>query len=80
MPRDQDAARAFGAALRLLRERRGRKQYRIAEAAGITKGILSTYEAGRRFPSVPVLLRILDSLDSSLKELGRVLRQLTPSS
>ena len=34
----------LGQALRWLRDRQGKKQYQVAEAAGITKGMLSAYE------------------------------------
>src|SRR5882672_990497 len=37
----------LGQALRWLRERHGRKQYQVADTAGITKGMLSSYETGR---------------------------------
>src|ERR1700758_376199 len=41
----------LGQALRWLREKQARKQYRVADTAGITKGMLSAYETGRQRPS-----------------------------
>ena len=52
----------LGQALRWLRDRQGKKQYQVAEAAGITKGMLSAYETGRQRPSLETLEKILDTL------------------
>ena len=48
----------LGHALRWLRDRQGKKQYQVAEAAGITKGMLSAYETGRQKPSLDTLEKI----------------------
>jgi transcriptional regulator with XRE-family HTH domain len=63
-----------GPALRWLRERQTRKQYEVAEAAGITKGMLSAYETGRQRPSLDTLEKILGTLGCDLGHLHRALR------
>lgn len=64
---------AVGRALRLLRLRRGRKQYEVAAAAEVTKAMLSAYETGKRLPSVGTLGSLLDALDADLVDLDRAL-------
>lgn len=64
----------LGPALRWLRDRRGRKQYQVAGAAGITKGMLSAYETGRQRPSLETLDKILDTLGCDLNDLHNALR------
>ena len=64
----------LGPALRWLRDRRGRKQYQVANAAGITKGMLSAYETGRQRPSLDTLDKVLDTLGCDLIDLHNALR------
>lgn len=64
----------LGPALRWMRERRGRKQYQVAAAAGITKGMLSAYETGRQRPSLETLDKILDTLGTDLHDLHNALQ------
>jgi transcriptional regulator with XRE-family HTH domain len=59
----------LGHALRWLRDRQGKKQYQVAEAAGITKGMLSAYETGRQKPSLDTLEKILMTLEVDLNDL-----------
>lgn len=59
----------LGHALRWLRDRHGKKQYQVAEAAGITKGMLSAYETGRQRPSLETLEKLLDTLGCDLNDL-----------
>jgi transcriptional regulator with XRE-family HTH domain len=59
----------LGQALRWLRERLGKKQYQVAEAAGITKGMLSAYETGRQRPSLETLDKLLGTLGCTLHDL-----------
>lgn len=59
----------LGQALRWLRDRQGKKQYQVAAAAGITKGMLSAYETGRQRPSLETLEKLLDTLERSLSDL-----------
>ena len=70
---------AVGAALRYLRQHGGArsvKQKDVAARAGITKGMLSSYETGKQEPSLPTLGRLLDALGADLARLqwalGRV--------
>lgn len=64
----------LGLALRWLRDRQGRKQFQVANAAGITKGMLSSYETGRQRPSLDTLEKILDSLGCDLNDLHNALQ------
>jgi transcriptional regulator with XRE-family HTH domain len=64
----------LGFALRWLRDRQGRKQFQVANAAGITKGMLSSYETGRQRPSLDTLEKILDSLGCDLNDLHNALQ------
>jgi transcriptional regulator with XRE-family HTH domain len=64
----------LGHALRWLRDRRGRKQYQVAEDAGITKGMLSAYETGRQRPSLDTLEKILSTLGCDLNDLHNAIQ------
>ncbi len=52
----------LGKALRFLRTQRGLTQVAVANQAGITKAMLSTYETGRCFPALQSLTAVLDAL------------------
>lgn len=56
-------------ALRHLREDRRTRQYQVAEAAGITKAMLSAYETGKQKPSLESLDKILEALGCDLLDL-----------
>jgi transcriptional regulator with XRE-family HTH domain len=64
----------LGQALRWLRDRLGKKQYQVADAAGITKGMLSAYETGRQNPSLETLQKILGTLGCSLHDLHNAIQ------
>jgi transcriptional regulator with XRE-family HTH domain len=64
----------LGQALRWLRDRRGRKQYEVADAAGITKGMLSAYETGRQRPSLETLEKVLGTLACDLNDLHNAIQ------
>lgn len=64
----------LGQALRWLRDRLGRKQYQVAEAAGITKGMLSAYETGRQRPSLETLEKLLGTLGCDLHDLHNAIQ------
>jgi transcriptional regulator with XRE-family HTH domain len=64
----------LGHALRWLRDRHSRKQYQVADAAGITKGMLSAYETGRQKPSLDTLEKLLDTLGCDLYDLHNALQ------
>ena len=68
----------LGRALRWIRQRQGKKQYEVAEAARVTKAMLSSYENEKQRPAIDTLERILDSLEIDLDYLAyaiRVVRQ-----
>ena len=58
-----------GPALRAARESRGLTVTAVARTAGVTKGFLSLAERGKTRVSVPVLLRICDSLGITISSL-----------
>jgi transcriptional regulator with XRE-family HTH domain len=64
----------LGQALRWLRERYGKKQYQVADDAGITKGMLSAYETGRQRPSLETLEKVLGTLGCDLHDLHNALQ------
>ena len=64
----------LGQALRWLRDRLGKKQYQVAEAAGITKGMLSAYETGRQRPSLETLEKLLSTLGCDLHDLHNAIQ------
>lgn len=64
----------LGRALRWLRDRQGKRQYQVADAAGITKAMLSAYETGKQKPSLDTLEKILDALDCTLNDLHNSLQ------
>ncbi len=64
----------IGQALRWLRDRQGKKQYQVADAAGITKGMLSAYETGRQRPSLETLEKILGTLQCDLNDLHNAIQ------
>jgi transcriptional regulator with XRE-family HTH domain len=63
----------LGQALRWLRDRIGKKQYQVAAAAGVTKGMLSAYETGRQKPSLDTLEKLLNTLGCDLHDLHNAL-------
>jgi transcriptional regulator with XRE-family HTH domain len=64
----------LGQALRWLRERHSKKQYHVADDAGITKGMLSAYETGRQRPSLDTLEKVLNTLSCDLHDLHNALQ------
>lgn len=67
------AFEGLGKALRWLRARQDRRQYQVAEAAGVTKAMLSAYETEKQKPSLDTLEKILDGLGASLGDLYQAL-------
>jgi transcriptional regulator with XRE-family HTH domain len=67
------AFEGLGKALRWLRARQDKRQYQVAEAAGVTKAMLSAYETGKQKPSLETLEKILDGLGVSLGDLHHAL-------
>lgn len=64
----------LGRALRWIRDRQGKRQYQVADTAGITKAMLSAYETGKQKPSLETLEKILLALDSDLLDLHNALQ------
>jgi transcriptional regulator with XRE-family HTH domain len=64
----------LGRALRWLRDRQGKRQYQIADTAGITKAMLSAYETGKQKPSLDTLEKILAALECDLNDLHNALQ------
>ncbi len=64
----------LGRALRWLRDRQGKRQYQVADAAGITKAMLSAYETGKQKPSLDTLEKILVALECDLNDLHNSLQ------
>jgi transcriptional regulator with XRE-family HTH domain len=64
----------LGRALRWLRDRQGKRQYQVADTAGITKAMLSAYETGKQKPSLETLEKILAALDCDLNDLHNALQ------
>ncbi|MEM9290429.1 MAG: helix-turn-helix transcriptional regulator [Acidobacteriota bacterium] len=59
----------LGKALRWLRDKRKKKQYEVADAAGITKAMLSAYETGKQRPTIDTLEKILAAMEVDLGDL-----------
>ncbi len=64
----------LGRAVRWLREQQGKKQYIVADTAGVTKGMLSAYETGRQKPSLETLEKLLAALDCDLHDLHNAIQ------
>lgn len=64
----------LGRSLRWLRDRQGKRQYQVADTAGITKAMLSAYETGKQKPSLDTLEKILEALGSDLSDLHSALQ------
>src|SRR5262249_31816307 len=64
----------LGRALRWLRDRQAKRQYQVADAAGITKAMLSAYETGKQKPSLDTLEKILTALECDLNDLHNALQ------
>ena len=73
-PTSASVMNGLGQALRWLRDRQSKKQYQVAESAGITKGMLSAYETGRQRPSLETLEKILTTLGCDLNDLHNAIQ------
>lgn len=61
----------LGVAIRRLRVRTRRPQWKLAEAAGMTTSSWSDYERGKRKPRPPQKKRIAEALGITVKELDQ---------
>lgn len=64
----------LGRALRWIRDKQGKRQYQVADTAGITKAMLSAYETGKQKPSLETLEKILLALEVDLFDLHNALQ------
>jgi transcriptional regulator with XRE-family HTH domain len=71
MESNQRIARQVGGALRRLRLERRLGMKQIAGRAGISRPMLSRYEHGQQYPSLPNLVKVLRALDCSAEDFGR---------
>jgi transcriptional regulator with XRE-family HTH domain len=71
MTADARVARQVGFALWRIRQRRGLRQYVLADLAGITKGMLSAYETGKQCPNLATLVKVLRALDCDAETFGK---------
>lgn len=62
-----DPTTLAGDLLRLARAKAGLTQAALAERAGVTQTLISAYENGRRQPTLPTLLRLLDAAGLELR-------------
>jgi transcriptional regulator with XRE-family HTH domain len=60
-----------GNALWRLRHERGLRQKHVAAQAGVTVPMLSRYEQGHQYPTLPTLVRVLRALDCSAEDFGK---------
>jgi len=56
-----------GDLIRLARAKAGLTQDEMAERAGVAQSLISAYENGRRQPTVPTLLRLLEAAGFDLR-------------
>ena len=68
---DETVPRAFGAALRELREKAGMTQERLAEVCKLDRTYISLLERGQRQPTLATMIRLSDALDVTLLNLVR---------
>ena len=68
---DMRVAHQVGQALRLLRLERRMLSKQVASRADITRSMLSRYEHGHQNPTLPVLFKILKTLDCSAEDFGK---------
>jgi transcriptional regulator with XRE-family HTH domain len=62
MTNSSSAFDGLGKALRWIRDKQGKKQYQVADAAGVTKAMLSAYETGKQKPSIDTLEKVMGAL------------------
>lgn len=68
------AFEGLGKALRWIRDKQGKKQYQVADTAGITKAMLSAYETDKQKPSIETLEKIMTALAIDLADLFHALQ------
>ena len=61
------AATSAGALLRQARTGAGLSQVELARRAGVTQSVISAYESGRRQPSLPTLVKLVEATGSRIE-------------
>lgn len=61
--RDKEVAAHFRAALKTAKERKGLRNYQLADAAGVVPTNISNYLNGKQMPSSSVLMKLARALD-----------------
>jgi len=62
-----DSTALAGDLLRLARVKAGLTQSALAEKAGVAQTLISAYENGRRQPTIPTLVRLLEAAGFELR-------------
>ncbi|HLX10855.1 MAG TPA: helix-turn-helix transcriptional regulator [Thermoanaerobaculia bacterium] len=63
------AMHSLGEMIKFLRNRRGWMQKELAKRAGLTKGMVSGYETGKKTPTLQSLTRIAEALQADFCDL-----------
>ena len=72
---DKDFQEKLGRCLREIRQERRLHQKEVADAAGVTRPMVSAYERGRVMVTLPVLLRVLGAMNATLTTLDRYMHR-----
>lgn len=71
-----DARRLTGPALKRMRQERGLKQIQVALGSGLSKAMVSSYEAGHALPSLESLSAYLGALGCGLGDLQKAMDRI----
>lgn len=64
--------------LRIIREKRNKNQLNVAVNIGVSQSEISAYEAGRRYPPAPTLIKLAKFLETSTDYLLGLTNDSTP--
>lgn len=70
---EQDFCHAVGNTLKLLRQRTGIAQERLALDAGLDRSHMSAIERGIHFPTLHTIMKVLPLLEVGFEEFGAIL-------
>ena len=79
MEREQELVPGLGQAVFVLREGRGLTQHELADELGTTNVYLCNIERGRRAPSLPLLVKLVGVLGTTLADLFTEAARLAPN-
>jgi len=71
LKREQTISERFGQVVKVVRERQGISQEKLAELADIDRTYVSMIERGKRQPTLEVASRIADALSMKLSQIIR---------